>query len=105
MAEIEVEITLFCNFSGVRTCFGHHGEQIVHLVCGLNIKLVGLEFHTVSVLNGLACLDAQQDPLHFCVLFAQIVGVIGGCHGDARFPGKLDKLRQDDVILFQTVIL
>ena len=33
------------------------------------------------------------------------MGVVGGCHGDACFPRKLDELRQNDVVLFQSVIL
>ena len=43
--------------------------------------------------------------MHLGVLFAQIMGVVGGCHGDARLPGKLDKLRQNGGILLQAVIL
>ena len=33
------------------------------------------------------------------------MSVVGSCHGDARLPGKLDKLRQNGSILLQTVIL
>ena len=33
------------------------------------------------------------------------MGVVGGCHGDARLARKLDELRQNGGIFFQAVIL
>ena len=105
MTELKVKIALLGNLCRIGTGFRYHGEQLVHLVCGLDVEFISLELHTVGVLNGLAGLDAQQDALHLGVLFAQIMGVVGGCHGDARLPGKLDELRQNSGILFQAVIL
>ena len=105
VAELEIKIALLGDFGRVGASLRHHGEQLVHLVGGLDVEFIGLELHAVGVLNGLAGLDAQQDALHLGVLFAQIVGVVGGCHGDACLPGKLDELRQNGSILFQAVIL
>ena len=105
VAELKVKITLLGDLCGVGTGFRHHGEQLVHLVGGLDVEFIGLEFHTVGILNGLTGLDAQQNALHLGVLFAQIMGVVGGCHGNARLPGKLDKLRQNGGILLQAMIL
>ena len=105
VAELKVKIALLGDLCRVGAGFRHHGEQLVHLVCGLDVEFISLELHAVGILNGLTGLDAQQDALHLGVLFAQIMGVVGGCHGDARLPGKLDKLRQNGGILLQAVIL
>jgi len=105
VTELKVKIALLGNLCRIGTGFRYHGEQLVHLVCGLDVEFISLELHAVGILNGLAGLDAQQDALHLGVLFAQIMGVVGGCHGDARLPGKLDELRQNSGILFQAVIL
>ena len=105
VSKIKIKVTLFGNFGGIFAGFRHHGEQIIHFVCRFDIELVGLELHLIRILNGLAGLDAQQDALHLGILPAQIVGVVGGCHGDACFPRKLDELRQNDVVLFQAMIL
>ena len=105
VTELKVKIALLGDLCRIGAGLRYHGEQLVHLVCGLDVEFIGLELHAVGVLNGLAGLDAQQDALHLGVLFAQIMGVVGGCHGDARLPGKLDELRQNSGILFQAVIL
>ena len=105
VTELKVKIALLGNLCRIGAGFRYHGEQLVHLVCGLDVEFISLELHAVGILNGLAGLDAQQDALHLGVLFAQIMGVVGGCHGDASLPGKLDELRQNGGILFQAVIL
>ena len=105
VAEFKVKITLLGDLSRIGTGFRHHREQLVHLVGGLDVEFIGLELHAVGILNGLAGLDAQQDALHLGVLFAQIMGIVGGCHGDARLPGKFDELRQNGGVLLQAVIL
>ena len=105
MSKIKIKVTLFGNFGGILAGFRHHGEQLVHFVCRFDIELVGLELHFIRILNGLAGLDAEQDALHFGILLAQIVGVVGGCHGNAGLPCKLDELRQHSIILFQTMVL
>ena len=70
VTELKVKIALLGDLSRIGTGFRHHGEQLVHLVCGLDVEFIGLEFHAVGILNGLAGLDAQQDALHLGVLFA-----------------------------------
>ena len=105
VAKLKVKVALFCNFRRVFAGFRHHGEQVIHFICSLDVKFVGLELHAVGILNGLAGLDAQQDGLHLGIFLAQIVGVIGGRHGDAGFPRQLDELRQNDVVLFQPMVL
>ena len=105
VAKLKVKVALFCNFRRVFAGFWHHGEQVIHFICSLDVKFVGLELHAVGILNGLAGLDAQQDGLHLGIFLAQIVGVIGGRHGDAGFPRQLDELRQNDVVLFQPMVL
>ena len=105
VSKIKIKVTLFGNFGGILAGFRHHGEQLVHFVCRFDIELVGLELHFIRILNGLAGLDAEQDALHFGIFLAQIVGVVGGCHGNSGLPCKLDELRQHSIILFQTMVL
>ena len=103
--KIKIKVALLGDLGRILAGLRHHGEQVVHFVRRLDVELVGLELHLVGVLNGLSGLDAQQDALHLGVLFAQVVGVVGGSHGDAGLPGQLDELRQDDVVLLQAVVL
>ena len=104
MTKIKIKVALLCNARRVGTGFRHH-ESVVHLLGGLDIEFLCLEFHLISVLNGLAGLDAQQDALHFSILSAEVMGIVGGCHRDAGIPCQLDKLRQYLRILCQTMVL
>ena len=105
VAEVKVKVTLVRDLLGVLAGLRHHGEQIVHFIRRLDVKLIGLELHLIGVLHGLAGLDAEKDALHFGVFPAQIVGVVGGGHRDARLPRQLDELGQNDGVLFQAVVL
>ena len=80
MAEIKVKLTLVCDLLGVGAGLRHHCEQIIHLIGGFDVKLIGLELHPVGVLNGFSGLDAEQDALHLGIIPPQIVGVVGGGH-------------------------
>ena len=60
------------------------GEQCLHLLRGAQIEVLRLIPHPVLVIHGLACLDAQQHVVALGVLLAQIVGVVGAHHGNAR---------------------
>ena len=91
--EGKFQIAPLGNADGVFKGFLAAGEQPFHLVFALEVELLRLEFHPVGVVHGLACLDAQQDVLHFCVLFAQVVGVVGHHQRQSQLPGKaLDAL-------------
>ena len=105
VTKLKIKIALVGNDLCVGTGIRHHGKQIVHLIRCFNVEFVGLELHTVGILHGFSGLDAEQDRLHLGILLAQVVGVVGGCHGDAGLPCQLDELGQHDVILFQPVIL
>ena len=70
VTELKVKIALLGNLCRIGAGFRYHGEQLVHLVCGLDVEFISLELHAVGILNGLAGLDAQQDALHLGVLFA-----------------------------------
>ena len=61
------------------------GEEASQFFLALEVELLFGKAHAVGVVHGLAGLDAQQDVLHFGVLFAQIVAVVGDHHGQARF--------------------
>ena len=91
--EGKFQIAPLSNADGVLKSLLAAGEQTFHLVLAFEVEFLGLEFHPVGVAHGLAGLDAQQDVLHFRVLFAQIVGVVGHHQGQSQLPGKaLDAL-------------
>ena len=105
MAEIKVKMALLGNFDGIGAGLRHHRKEIVHLIGGFQIKLVGLKFHLVRILDGFAGLDAEQNFLNPGVFLAQIVGVIGGRHGNPGIPCQLNQLGQDRFVLGQAVVL
>ena len=105
LAVMEIEAALLRDAVGIFTGFRHHGEQIVHLVGAFYIELVCLEFHAVGIRDGLAGLDAQQNALHLRIFPGQVMGIVGGDQRDTGFPGKADQLGQDNIVLFQAVIL
>ena len=105
VTEIKVKLTRIRDLLGIGAGLRNHCEQIIHLIGGFDVKLIGLELHPVGVLNGLSGLDAEQDALHLGVIFSQIVGIVGGGHRDAGLPGQLDELGQDDVVLLEAVVL
>ena len=103
--EGKVQIAPLGNADGVLKGFLAAGEQPFQLVLAFEVEFLGLEFHPVGVVHGLSGLDAQQDVLHFRVLFAQIVGVVGHYQGQSQLPGKsLDALIHRP-LLRNTVIL
>ena len=52
-------------------------ESGVHLLRAFQVKLLGVEFQPVGIVQSLACLDADQRILGFMMLAFEIVGVIG----------------------------
>ena len=105
LAEGKREVALLGNFVRVLAGFGHHGEEVVHLIGGFQIELVGLELHPIHIVDGLAGLDAKQNALHFSVLFGDIMGVVRCRHRDAGLPRQADELRQHDLVFFEAVVL
>ena len=105
IAKHKVKVALFCNFVGVLAGFWHHGEQVIHFIGAFYIEFLGLKLHAVHIVDGFAGLDAQQNALHLGVLAGDVVGVVGGNHGDACLPRKADKLRQNGSVFFQAVVL
>ena len=105
LAEGKCKVALLCDFICVFAGLRHHREQLVHLIGAFQIELIGLKFHPIHIVDGLAGLDAEQDALHLGVLLRDIVGIVGRCHRDTGFPREADKLRQNDPILLQTVVL
>src|SRR5699024_3967902 len=99
VAKVKIKLALLGDFDGIGAGLRHHRTEIVHLIGGFDVELVGLELHLVGVLDGVAGLDAEQDLLNPGVLLAEVVGVIGGRHGDAGIPGQLDQLGQIGFVL------
>ena len=105
LAEGKRKVALLCDFICVFAGLRHHREQLVHLSGAFQIELISLKLHPIHIVDGLAGLDAEQDALHLGVLLRDIVGIVGCRHRDTGFPREADKLRQNDPVLLQTVIL
>ena len=86
--EGELQIAPFGNLPRVFKGLAAAGEQLPQLLLAFEVKLIPLEAHPVGIVHGFAGLDAQQHILHFGVLPAQVVGVVGHHKGQARLPGN-----------------
>ena len=62
---------------------GQFAENLSHFVGGLEIKLVGGEFHALAVAHGLASLNAHEDFLGVGIGLREVVAIVGGNEGDA----------------------
>ena len=80
-------------------------KQDAKLFLAFDVEFLGLEFHPVLVVHGFARLDAKKHILHFGVLFAQIVGIVGDDHGKPRLPGQPLNALVYRALLINAVIL
>ena len=80
-------------------------KERAHLLLAFQIELVGREFHPILVLNGVVGLDAQQDAVHPAVLPFDIMAVIRRHKRNPRLLRQSEKLRIDELLLADPVIL
>ena len=104
-AEVEFKLTFLGDPHGVRDRLGHVGESRLHLFGGLEIHLVGLEFHPVLVVQRRLGLDAEKRVVRLGVAFFQIMDVVGGDKRQAEFRRELDHGGVEAVLLFYAVVL
>ena len=104
-AELEVHVAHLGDFDRVLHGLRVVGEQLGHLLSGLDVELAGLHPQAVGVVHRLAHLDAHEGVLHLRVLPAEIVGVVGHHQGDARLLVDADEPLVDGGVVGQLVIL
>ena len=78
--KIEVNVASSGNFLGVFYGLGVITEICDHLFRRFEIELIGSEFKSIRIFNGLSGLDAQKHIMRPGVLLIQIMAVIGGHH-------------------------
>ena len=66
------------------------GEEGLHFLLGFDVQFPGLLAQALVVLQGLAGLDAHEDFLGVGVLPGQVMAVVGGHQGYARFLAQGD---------------
>ena len=104
MAEIESHLTALGDLLAVFNGFGKMGEYGPHFRLALDVQLFGVHAHPAFVLQGLTGLDAQKHLLRRRVLPVQVVAVVGGYHGDARFLRNAHQPWQHGLFLRNAVI-
>ena len=104
-AELEVHAAQLGDLPRVLQGLGVVGEQLGHLLGGLDVELAGLHPQAVGVVHRLAHLDAHEGVLHLRVLPAEVVGVVGHHQGDAGLLVDADKPLVDHRVVGQVVVL
>ncbi len=82
---------------GAAQRFRNLAEDLGHLHSRLEVKLVGLELHSIGVAHGLAGLDAEQHFLSVSVFVMKVMTIVGG---DERYTGFFRKTDQFAVDIF-----
>ena len=80
-------------------------EQLHHLVARLEVEIGRVPTHAVGVVHRLAGLDAEQDFVRAGVLFAEVVGIVGGDEREAGFLREAVELGGEALVLFEVVVL
>src|SRR4029077_8230487 len=80
-------------------------EYLRHLHGRLEVKLVGLEFHSIRVAHGRAGLDAEQDVLGVSVVVMDVMPIVGGDDMNTGLFRKTDQFAVDILFDRQPLIL
>ena len=80
-------------------------EDAIHILAGLEIKLIGVELHPVRIVHRLAGLNAQQDVVRAAIILLHVVAVVG--RGDLNAGALADPqhVGNDLSLLLQTVVV
>ena len=89
LVENKLHIAHIGDFCSVFKGFIAVGKQLAQLLLALEVEFVCGKLHLpVGVIQSRSGLNAKQNILHFRVLFAKIMGIIGNHQRQPRFPGK-----------------
>ena len=105
LSELEGHVTAVGDALGVLDGLRPLREQRPHLLFGFHVKFFCLEPHPVGLIHQPSHLDAHEHVLGAGVLFAQIVGVVGGHQGDASLPVDAQDAVQHHLLRFDAVVL
>ena len=105
LAELEGHVTAVGDALGVLDGFRPLGEQGPHLLLGFHVKLFRLKAHPVGLVHQSSHLDAHEHVLGAGILFAQVVGIVGGHQRDAGLPVDAQDAVQHYLLLLDAVVL
>ena len=88
LVKYEIQVALLRNFYGIVKGLVAPRKQLPQLRLAFQEKVIGVEAHSVLVVHRFACLDAQEHILHFGILPAQIVGIVGDHQRQPGFSGQ-----------------
>ena len=103
-AKDEIDMAALGDFLRAFNRVGVFGKDTAHLILALDIQLAGFHAHAVGIVERLAGLDAHENLLRVRVLPAEVVAVVRGQQGDARFAADLHEQRDDALFILQIVI-
>ena len=83
-----IDFDLVENLAGIAQCLGDVGEDVVHLLAGLEPLLLGVE-HAGGIVEVLARREAQQVVVSLGVLLVDEVRIVGADELDAVFVSQL----------------
>ena len=105
LAESKLQLASIRDALRVFHCVGIAAEQFRHLFRGAQIEVLRLIAHTVGIIHRFAGLDAQQHIVALSILFAQIVGIIGGYQRNTGLLMEAQHGAVDFLLFGDTVIL
>ncbi len=84
---------------------GHVGEQLAHLLRGLQVVPVAVELEALGVAHQRAGLHAQQRVVGDGVVAVHVVAVVGGEQRRLEVLGDVEQLRVGAALLRDAVVL
>src|SRR5271157_614952 len=102
---LDLDVASRGDIHGAAERVGNFAEDLGHFLGGLEVELVGGEFHAMRVAHGFAGLDAEQHFLGVRIFVVQIVAIVGDNQGDAGFLGEANQFAVDALFDLQALIL
>ena len=101
----DLDVAALGDRDGSRHGVRHLAENLRHFLGGLEIELVGREFHPLGVAHCLARLDAHQHFLRVRVGLGEVVAIVRGHEWNSGFARKVDEIAVDPRLDFQALVL
>ena len=89
--KIQFKVAHFRDFMGIFQRFREIPVGLCHFRRSFQIKEITLHFHPFLVVYRRVGADAQKQVVSGCILAIQIMGVIGGHHGNTGLAADLNK--------------
>ncbi len=105
LVEDEFQVAVVGDTAGVRHGAGEFGKGRCDFFSRFDVELIGIEFHSVRVAEGLAGLEAEHQFVRMGVFFFEVVAVVGACHRDIEFLVDFNQAGIGDALVVEPVSL